>query len=86
MIVTIDISENYIEVLSKWASVSRTLGESKKLLEDYYDLYNDEWGFSGDKSKQEEINHNIGELEQITPALDHIHNAVRSQIWKQIEK
>jgi hypothetical protein len=78
MQITIDIPEQHLNRIRKWASVQRTLNESIRLLE----------GLCGDvvvnnAEAQEMIEANIQELKDIGPAIADLHYIVRGKIWEQ---
>jgi hypothetical protein len=79
---TIDIPDSFIPVLGKWASVSRTLSESKRLLNGMDDLLTDNEAIRPDNLDFEVVNHNMEELEAICMALDALHQSARSEIWE----
>ncbi len=75
MKVTIDIPDNYIPLLRRWASVSRTLMEAGKLLEDS----------EGPSTYQDRVNDCVEELDDLTTPLDVLYQTVRSAIWERDE-
>lgn len=81
MTITIEIPEQHINRLRKWASAQRTFNESIRLLEDA----------CGDvvvntRETQEMIEANIQELKNIGPALADLHYIVRGKIWEEDAK
>ena len=66
----IDISDSAYAVLSRWASVSRTISEAIRLLEDYELATNDPMII-------DEIQANVGELSELRPALDDANRAAK---------
>jgi seryl-tRNA synthetase len=78
MKVVVEIGDNYIELISKWASVSRTLNESKRLVGTLLDHAKD----SPAPPDIEPVNSNLDELTDIEPFLNHIHQQVRTAIWE----
>jgi hypothetical protein len=81
MKVTIEVQEksSYFAVLNKWASVSRTLNEAQRLLQ----LMEDS-GLFGDEA--DSLARNLDELNDLEPALNWLHQTVRSEIWNEIRK
>lgn len=67
MKITIEITEPHLSVLSKWASVGRTLRTAQAAC---------------DSSEDETFNHCSNELEVIIPALDYLHYTARAEIWR----
>lgn len=68
--VQIEITEKSFKVLYKWASVSRTITESIRLLEDLCPL--------GSSQLIDEIMSNINELEDLKYALDDCNSACKN--------
>lgn len=76
MRITVDVPDMYVEMLAKWASVSRTLKASHRLLHEFLstvELVSD--------GTTDEVTTNCDELRDITPALDALHQVVRSALW-----
>jgi hypothetical protein len=76
MKITIELSDRDVEVLKKWASVSRTLNNASYCCDELLDLTED--GRLVDRAHL-----CIEELEEIGPVLDRLHYIVRDQIWLQ---
>lgn len=76
MKITIDVPQVYVRVLSEWASVSRTLTAARLHLINYSGL------LETDSAEEEKAIDIEDELVLITPALDCIHYAVRSELWE----
>lgn len=72
--IEIEISEQYVKILSKWASVSRTLNEAKSLLSNFSEL-------TKDIELSERIDICFSELETIEPALNNLHQMARMKLW-----
>ena len=72
MKITIDIPDNYVNRLSTWASIGRTLREARRLIDESMPVMIDE---------QEAFFACIQELDDITPALEALHYYARQQIW-----
>ncbi len=70
MKITIEIDEPYLDVLRKWASVSRTLNTAKAACE-----------FANDQDA-ERFNWCLKELDIIEPALNALHQIIRNEIWQ----
>jgi hypothetical protein len=79
MTVTITLSEPYLNILRKWASVSRTLNTAKGACE--IAAYK-----SNDESDKERLRWCEKELTTIEPALNYLHHVVRNEIWKEDAK
>ena len=73
-IVTITIHEPYLAVLEKWASVSRTLNTATNACNDA--------GKQLSEADKETYWFCRDELERLTPALNHLHQQVRDQLWQ----
>jgi hypothetical protein len=73
-LVTIEISEQYIKCLLHYASVSRTLKQAVKLLETTNDFA------TLPDATVDDIDHCLGELNELTPALDHLHTITRTAL------
>jgi hypothetical protein len=69
MRVTIDIEVRDAQVLSKWASVSRTINLAIQLLE-------------RPDPDPDDATHCILALKAIEPALNRLHQLAREEIWK----
>ena len=80
MKITIDIPDMYVERLSKWASVSRTLNEAKDILESV------ECRVGDDDCTADRVQACHNELRDITPALNELHQVARNMIWEMKEK
>ena len=79
----IDIGEGqYLTTLTKWASVSRTLNESTRLLHEYLFSLDEDPEF---ETLISQINSNLEELESMGPALNYLHQLVRNQIWEKVQ-
>lgn len=76
MKITIELGDNYIPTLKKWASVSRTLNEARRLLEEYSEL-------NTDPNVDDQIDANYDELGEIEPGLNHLHQALREALARQ---
>jgi hypothetical protein len=74
--VTIEISTAYLNTISKWASVSRTLNEAKRLI-DAYALNH----LMDDSDEQEKAMNCLEELKMVEPMLDQLHRATREALW-----
>jgi hypothetical protein len=74
MEVTVEIPDVYVQRLARWASLSRTLCEAQRLLEQF---------IPEDAALEDEVQACIQELKDITPAIDALHKAVQPIIWKQ---
>ncbi len=74
--VLVTISENYLKILSKWASVSRTLNTARAACDDIQEMDNLVANI------QEKYQHCSHELEVLTPALDNMHQIIRSKLWQ----
>ena len=72
--ITITIHEPYLKVLEKWASVGRTLNTARQACED---IDND----SLTESELEKYSHCVNELEELTPALEHLLYQTQQQLW-----
>lgn len=72
MKVTITVSDHYVSVLRKWASVSRTLNEAKRLI-----LTVDPDSEEGDSREA-----CYQELVDLEPSLNALHMAFRSAVWE----
>ena len=70
-------NETYLAMLGRWASVSRTLHESERLLEGF--LSSD----PKDKPEAWEVINNVEELTSLEPAINALHQTVRMEIWKE---
>lgn len=79
MKVTIDIPDMYIPILSKWASVSRTLKNANHICNEFLLL-------TKDKHLKDKAFIARDELDLITQALDNLHQTVRNEIWNQQRK
>ncbi len=79
--VEIELNESESKILSNWASVSRTLNFSKKLLTKCIIDHQTET-----VGPLDDLNMNLEELEQIEPVLNSIHNQIRGAIWTLEEK
>lgn len=77
MKIEVEISDSYVTILSKWASVQRTLSEAIRLLDELMPKDNPDL--------TETINVCASELEDIGPAISHLHMQCRTQIWLQQE-
>jgi hypothetical protein len=69
--VTITIPESAFKILSKWASISRTLDAVETLISDYVS------GQPLSKEIEEQGNYILDEIQQIKPALDYINHACK---------
>ena len=69
MKITIELPDQYVEPLSRWASVSRTLTNAASLIDDHVALDADEWDTAG-------------ELRELEPPLNALHQAVRNELWR----
>jgi hypothetical protein len=74
MIITIDVPDLYVPVLSRWASVSRTLDTA-------IDAADTAASLSTDEHKKERFGHCSTELVDIRAALDALHHAARNEMW-----
>jgi hypothetical protein len=77
MKLTIDIPDQYVKILSKWASVARTLHESERIINECLPPS------ILSEVKEDQISNNLEELNDIIPALDNLHSTVRSAIWEE---
>lgn len=75
MRIEIDINDPYIDVIRKWASVSRTLNQAKKACRVAAD--------HSDETDAEKFIWCLNELRQIEPAIDALHQTAQSAIWEQ---
>lgn len=82
MKMTIEVPDSFIPVLGKWASVSRTLSESRRLLSDLDDLLEDKGITRPENMDFEVVHHNMEELKDLCMALDALHQSARSEIWE----
>lgn len=72
MKITIDLPDHYAEVLSKWASVSRTLrGVLSAIVEENFS-----------NIRVDDLDIFTKELEELILPLDALHQLVRAEIWK----
>jgi hypothetical protein len=76
MKITIDIPEMYIPILSKWASVSRTLRNGQNIAYEFLLL-------TDDMNLQDKAHIFIEEIDQICQALDTLHHLTRSELWEE---
>ena len=74
MIVTIDVPDCYVRMLSEWASVSRTLNLARHYLENGRLL--------DDPIEAQVADILAEELHMIEPALNALHQVVRTALWK----
>lgn len=75
--ITIEIHEPYLKVLSKWASVSRTLKTAKSCT-----AKASTEGSEFSEVEREKYAYCEQELEDLIPALDHLHVQAREQLWQ----
>lgn len=75
MKITIDIPDMHVKLLSRWASVSRTLttAESGCIQASNSQEVSD--------TDREMYGHCADELAELTPALDELHRLARQAIW-----
>ena len=76
MDIQVSISDNYVERLSKWASVQRTITRAMELLDHP----------ESEPPDYEDVMHCVAELRDIGPAIDHLHQMARNQIWEAQKK
>ncbi len=72
MKITIDIPDRDVEILKKWASISRTLNTAKEAC--------DIAAHSDDSDTREKMNYCEQELDVLEPMLNNLHVAVREQL------
>lgn len=78
-----EISDTYVERLSKWASISRTLTESLRLVEELRQRVEPLKDMDQEVvALLDRIELNSDELQDITMAIDHLHQMARSNIWE----
>lgn len=75
MKVLIEVNEPYLELLKRWASVSRTMKQATDLLSQAVCA-------EGATLDVEEFNACISELEALEPALNSLHQTTRSELWR----
>lgn len=75
MKLTIEISENHAAVLSRWASVGRTLDNAERMAQLVQEI-------SDVPADQDDAQMLIDELAELKVPLDSLHQAIRSQIWQ----
>lgn len=73
MKITIEIPDKDVEILMKWASVSRTLNAANSLCADVTEL-------TSDDRLIEQANWTMGELDTIGPVLNTLHQNIKEQI------
>lgn len=81
MKITIDLSDEDVTFLSKWASVSRTLTSARTACEAYLESLDDPSGAAHDR-----VDLCIDELERLEPRLNRLHMTVRNAIWEQQQR
>lgn len=74
MKIELELHEPYIRVLSKWASVGRTFREAQRHCETV--------AGQDDAGEAERAQHCLDEIEEILPALEHLHHTARTELWK----
>lgn len=77
MKIEIELSDDDVAFLSKWASVSRTLNSARVGLDRLLDFVDDS------TTSADRVNICLEELEQLEPWLNRLHQTVRNEIWKQ---
>ena len=72
----------HVKRLKEWASVSRTLNQSKQLIETLDGMVSGESTDDDGEALMEQCGYTVGELDAIEPMLNSLHQAVRNLIWK----
>jgi hypothetical protein len=76
MYINIDhLTPSHVKLLSKWASVQRTVTQARHLLLECATRHQQS------DMTLDDINACVDELSDIGPALDALHQLVRSQLW-----
>jgi hypothetical protein len=81
---TLEISQKDFEILSRWASVNRTINESIRLLENYNHSLP-----TVDKNvgaEIDDISNNIGELQSLRPVFDNLNTKAKNIRFLQSNK
>jgi hypothetical protein len=76
MKISFDLPEMYVTIISKWASVCRTLRTAQSACEDAAEALRID-----NETKFEMYSWCSQELEALIPALDNLHHTARSAIW-----
>ena len=84
----VSIDDAYTRVLGKWASVSRTLNEAARLLEEAetdMTAIADMAPQTREQARErvDALQACVAELRAVGPALNHLHQSARSRLWEQ---
>jgi hypothetical protein len=83
MYILLNLSDwQHTKGLKAWASVSRTLNESKHLLLSLDRVLTGNNLEDDDDALSEQCSHTLGELDTLEPMLDSLHHMVRNKIWE----
>lgn len=82
MKILLDLSEwQHLDLLKRWASVSRTLDTAMQLIARFECQINADSTDDEGEALAEQCSYTHGEIEEIKPMLDSLHQYIRSAVW-----